>query len=415
MKGRWPSCSRRPRRRRSSNDRKPSASRRSGSVCAQLPSPSKRRPRAQQPEPTTDPRLAAFPEPAPRLHRAPLAGPSAYFAVIRVVGVGGAGSNAVNRMIDAGISDVEFMVVNTDVQQLALSDAPQKIHIGEELTRGLGSGSDADLGRLAAEESHDQIKAVLRGSDLVFVTAGEGGGTGSGAAPVIARIAREVGALTVGIVTMPFRFEGTKRRTSAELGLDDLREQCDTVIVVPNERLLEVADRSTSMLDAFRIADDVLRQGVQGITDLITLPGLINLDFADVRTVMKGAGSALMGIGFATGDDRARDAAERALRSPLIDTEILGARGILLSIAGGEDLTLFEVNEAAQLVREAAVEETNIIFGATVDERLTGQIWVTVIATGLDPGSVRRRRLDVPGPEEEGGRELEPPEFLRDA
>jgi cell division protein FtsZ len=366
------------------------------------------------PEPAVEPRVTPFPEPAPRLHRTPLAGPSAYFAVIRVVGVGGAGSNAVNRMIDAGISDVEFLVVNTDVQQLALSDAPQKIHIGDELTRGLGSGSDAEIGRQAAEDARDQIKAMLRGSDLVFVTAGEGGGTGSGAAPVVARIAREAGALTVGIVTLPFRFEGTKRRGAAEQGLDELREQCDTVIVVPNERLLEVADRSTSMLDAFRIADDVLRQGVQGITDLITMPGLINLDFADVRTVMKDAGSALMGIGFATGDDRAREAAERALRSPLIDTEILGARGILLSIAGGEDLTLFEVNEAAQLVREAAVEETNIIFGATVDERLTGQMWVTVIATGLDSGSVRRRRLDIPGPEPEGGRELDPPDFLRD-
>jgi cell division protein FtsZ len=366
-------------------------------------------------EPEAEPRIAAFPEPAPRLHRMPLASPSAYFAVIRVVGVGGAGSNAVNRMIDAGITDVEFLVVNTDVQQLALSDAPQKIHIGEELTRGLGSGSDAEIGRRAAEEAHDQIKAVLRGSDLVFVTAGEGGGTGSGAAPVVARTAREVGALTVGIVTLPFRFEGTRRRTMAEMGLDDLREHCDTVIVVPNERLLEVADRSTSMLDAFRIADDVLRQGVQGITDLITLPGLINLDFADVRTVMKNAGSALMGIGFATGEDRAREAAERALRSPLIDTEILGARGILLSIAGGEDLTLYEVNEAAQVVREAAVEETNIIFGATVDERLKGQLWVTVIATGLDAGSVRRRRVDVPGPESEVERGLEPPEFMRES
>ena len=375
-------------------------------------------PAPAQAEPTeleAEPRVAAFPEPAPRLHRTPLVGSAAYFAVIRVVGVGGAGANAVNRMIDAGISDVEFLVVNTDVQQLALSDAPQKLHIGDALTRGLGSGSDADVGRQAAEESYDQIKAVLRGSDLVFVTAGEGGGTGSGAAPVIARIAREVGALTVGIVTMPFRFEGTKRRTSAELGLDDLREHCDTVIVVPNERLLEVADRSTSMLDAFRIADDVLRQGVQGITDLITLPGLINLDFADVRTVMKDAGSALMGIGYATGEDRARDAAERALRSPLIDTEILGARGILLSIAGGEDLTLFEVNEAAQLVREAAVEETNIIFGATIDDRLTGQVWVTVIATGLDSGSIRRPRAEVPLPEREGGQRLEPPEFLRDS
>jgi cell division protein FtsZ len=361
-----------------------------------------------RPEADAEPRVTALPEPAPRLHRAPLAGPS-YFAVIRVVGVGGAGSNAVNRMIDAGISDVEFIVVNTDVQQLAMSDAPLKIHIGDELTRGLGSGSDADVGQQAAEQSYDQLKAALRGSDMVFVTAGEGGGTGSGAAPVVARIARNVGALTVGIVTMPFRFEGTKRRSSAELGLDLLREHCDTVIVVPNERLLEVADRSTSMLDAFRIADDVLRQGVQGICDLITLPGLINLDFADVRTVMKNAGSALMGIGFATGEGRAREAAERALRSPLIDTEIHGARGILLSIAGGDDLTLFEVNEAAQVVRDAAVDETNIIFGATVDERLTGQMWVTVIATGLDGGSVRR-------PMDDAGREgeLEPPGFLKD-
>jgi cell division protein FtsZ len=363
-------------------------------------------------EETRGRRLAALPEPPPRLHRTPRPGDVPYLATIRVVGVGGAGANAVNRMIDAGLSDVEFIVLNTDVQQLAMSDAPLKIHIGDQLTRGLGSGSDVEVGKQAAEDSYDQIKAALRGSDMVFVTAGEGGGTGSGAAPVVARIARELGALAVGIVTMPFRFEGTKRRTSAELGLDDLREHCDTVIVVPNERLLEVADRSTSMLDAFRIADDVLRQGVQGITDLITLPGLINLDFADVRTVMKDAGSALMGIGFATGEDRARDAAERALRSPLIDTEILGAKGILLSIAGGEDLTLFEVNEAAQVVREAAVEETNIIFGATVDERLTGQVWVTVVATGLDPGSVRARRMDIPG--REGSGELEPPDFLQE-
>src|ERR687895_1358710 len=355
-------------------------------------------------------RLAALPEPAPRLHRTPLAGEVAYLAAIRVVGVGGAGSNAVNRMIDAGVSDVEFLVLNTDVQQLALSDAPLKIHIGEELTRGLGSGSDIEVGQQAAEDAYDQIKAVLRGSDLVFVTAGEGGGTGSGAAPVVARIAREVGALTVGIVTLPFRFEGTKRRTAAELGLDDLREQCDTVIVVPNERLLEVADRSTSMLDAFRIADDVLRQGVQGITDLITMPGLINLDFADVRTVMKDAGSALMGIGFATGENRAVEAAERALRSPLIDTELVGASGILLSIAGGDDLTLLEVNEAAEVVRRGATEETNIIFGATIDERLAGQCWVTVIATGLGRPSLRSTPLE-PLAESES---LEPPSFLRD-
>src|SRR4249919_2015568 len=296
-----------------------------------------------KPEPKRDPeppRIQSLPEPPPRLHRVPE--PGAYIAVIRVVGVGGAGLNAVNRMIDADISQVEFVALNTDIQQLQTSDAPVKIHIGRELTEGLGSGADPDLGRRAAEESYDQIKRALRGSDMVFVTAGEGGGTGSGAAPVVARIAKELGALTVGIVTTPFTFEGTRRHRQANDGVDTLRANCDTVIVVPNERLLEVLDRETSMLDAFRIADDVLRQGVQGICDLITLPGLINLDFADVRTIMKDAGSALMGIGFSssTSDGRAREAAERALRSPLIDAEITGARGILLSIAGGDDLTL---------------------------------------------------------------------------
>src|ERR687898_1492769 len=308
------------------------------------PEPEPRRPELR---PVETPRYETMPEPAPRLHRAPSAEPGQYLAVIRVVGVGGAGLNAVNRMIDAGIADVEFVAVNTDIQQLALSDAPVKIHIGRELTQGLGSGSDPDVGRRAAEESYDQIKNALRGSDMVFVTAGEGGGTGTGAAPVVARIARELGALTVGIVTTPFRFEGSRRKSSSDQGVDELRAACDTVIVIPNDRLLEVLDRSTSMLDAFKIADDVLRQGVQGITDLITMPGLINLDFADVRTIMSDAGSALMGIGFATGDDRAKQAAERALKSPLIDTEIVGARGILLSIAGGEDLTLLEVNDAA--------------------------------------------------------------------
>ncbi len=342
------------------------------------------------PEGATVHRLEVLPEQPARLHRAPGPETAPYLAVIRVVGVGGAGLNAVNRMIDAGITDVEFLAVNTDMQQLATSEAALKIHIGSELTRGLGSGSEPDVGRRAAEEAHDQIKRSLRGSDMVFVTAGEGGGTGSGAAPVVAAIAREVGALTVGIVTTPFRFEGTKRKLTAETGLSQLREACDTVIVIPNDRLLEVVDKSTSMLDAFRLADDVLRQGVQGICDLITTPGLINLDFADVRTVMKDAGSALMGIGYATGEERARQAAERALRSPLIETEIAGARGILLSIAGGDDLSLYEVNEAAEVVREAAVDDTNIIFGATVDERLTGQIWVTVVATGLS-GAPRRR------------------------
>ena len=328
-------------------------------------------------------------EPAPRLHRVPPPKGAAYIAVIRVVGVGGAGLNAIHRMIDAGIAQVDFVAVNTDLQALAVSDAPTKIAIGEEVTQGLGSGADPSVGRDSAEHAVDQLRAALRGSDMVFVTAGEGGGTGTGAAPVVARVARELGALTVGIVTTPFRFEGTRRRTAAERGVEELRAACDTVIVIPNDRLLEVLDRSTSMVDAFKIADDVLRQGVQGITDLITTPGLINLDFADVRTVMQDAGSALMGIGYATGQNRAREAAERALGSPLIDAEIVHARGILLSIAGGDDLSLFEVNEAAEVVRQTATDETNIIFGATVDPRLTGQVWVTVVATGL--GGVRRR------------------------
>jgi cell division protein FtsZ len=346
-------------------------------------------------------------EPAPRMRTTPRPDSAAYLAVIRVVGVGGAGLNAVNRMIEAGISQVEFIAVNTDIQQLKQCEAPIKLHIGRDLTQGLGSGADPDLGRRAAEEAEDQIKHVLRGSDMVFVTAGEGGGTGSGAAPVVARLARDVGALTVGIVTMPFRFEGTRRRAQAEEGAHALREVADTVIVIPNDRLLEVLDRSTSMLDAFRIADDVLRQGVQGICDLITMPGLINLDFADVRAVMSGAGSALMGIGFATGDNRAHEAAERALRSPLIDTELVGARGILLSIAGGEDLTLLEVNEAAEVVRRGATEDTNIIFGATIDERLAGQVWVTVIATGVgQPARVSARSAEADP--------LEPPSFLSD-
>ena len=287
-----------------------------------------------------------------------------------MVGVGGAGLNAVDRMIDAGITQVDFIAVNTDIQQLQMSDASTKIHIGSEITEGLGSGADPEIGRRAAEDGYDAIKRSLRGSDMVFVTAGEGGGTGSGAAPVVARISRELGALTVGIVTMPFKFEGTRRKKQADDGLQALREACDTLIVVPNDRLLEVLDKSTSMLDAFRIADDVLRHGVQGICDLITNPGLINLDFADVRTIMADSGSALMGIGYATGENRAKEAAERALRSPLIETEITGARGILLSIAGGDDLTLYEVNEAAEAVREAATDDTNIIFGATIDDRL---------------------------------------------
>ncbi len=341
-------------------------------------------------EPPSSRFVTPMPDSAARLNVAPTGELGSYLAVIKVVGIGGGGLNAVNRMIDAGIAQVDFVAVNTDMQALHLSDAPVKIHIGEEITHGLGSGADPAMGRKAAEAAYDHVRAALRGADMVFVTAGEGGGTGTGAAPVVARIGRELGALTVGIVTTPFKFEGTRRRTSAEQGVEALRAECDTVIVIPNDRLLEVLDRTTSMVDAFRIADDVLRQGVQGICDLITMPGLINLDFADVRTVMADAGSALMGIGYSEApDDRARQAAERALRSPLIDTEIVGARGILLSVAGGEDLTLLEVNEAAEVVRQGATDETNIIFGATVDERLNGQVWVTVIATGL--GGTRRR------------------------
>jgi len=366
------------------------------------------------PEPPVTRYLEPMPEPAPRLQHARAGSLGSYLAKIQVVGVGGAGLNAVNRMIDAGINQVEFVAVNTDVQQLQISDAETKIHIGRDLTQGLGSGSDPAVGRAAAEESLDQIKHALRGADMVFVAAGEGGGTGSGAAPVVARIAKSLGALTVGIVTTPFKFEGTKRRGQADSGVDSLRKECDTTIVIPNDRLLEVLDRQTSMLDAFKIADDVLRQGVQGICDLITLPGLINLDFADVRTVMEGSGSALMGIGFSSGaENRAREAAERALRSPLIDTELHGARGILLSIAGGDDLTLLEVNEAAEVIKQTATDDTQIIFGATIDERLTGQIWVTVIATGLGGTG---RRVHTPSlvnaltaPEDE----LEPPSFLK--
>jgi cell division protein FtsZ len=388
------------------------------SQAVETPRPAEYAPRRDEPAPVEERPVTRWveplPEQPPRLHRAPRADSAAYLAVIRIVGVGGAGLNAIDRMIDAGITGVEFVAVNTDIQQLQMSDAPVKIHIGRELTEGLGSGADPDLGRRAAEEAYDQIKRTLRGSDMVFVAAGEGGGTGSGAAPVVARIARELGSLAVGIVTMPFRFEGTRRKAAAESGVDDLREACDTVIVIPNDRLLEVLEKHTSMLDAFKIADDVLRQGVQGICDLITMPGLINLDFADVRTVMQDGGNALMGIGFATGENRAREAAERALRSPLIDTELTGARGILLSIAGGDDLSLFEVNEAAEVVRQGAVDDTNLIFGATIDERLTGQVWVTVVATGLG-GERRAHRPFAVHPRDTTADEvLEPPSFLRD-
>ena len=364
-------------------------------------------------EPPVTRYVEPMPEAPPRLYRAPSSDTGAYLAVIKVVGVGGAGLNAVNRMIDAGISEVDFVAVNTDIQALHMSDAPQKIHIGRELTKGLGSGSDPDIGRRSAEEGYDQVKHALRGSDMVFVAAGEGGGTGSGAAPVVAKIARDLGALTVGIVTMPFKFEGTKRRTQADQGVQALRAACDTTIVIPNDRLLEVLDRSTSMLDAFKVADDVLRQGVQGITDLITLPGLINLDFADVRTIMSNSGTALMGIGFSSsGENRAKEAAERALRSPLIDEEITGATGILLSVAGGDDMTLIEVNEAAEVIRAAATEDTNIIFGATVDDRLTGQVWVTVVATGIGRGRHARRPTFAP-PSLVDNDDVDVPSFLK--
>jgi cell division protein FtsZ len=316
---------------------------------------------------------------------------------LRVVGVGGAGVNAVNRMVEAGVAGVEFIAVNTDLQSLQQSTADVTVHIGAQVTRGLGSGADAELGRVAAMEEYDKLKSLLKGSDMVFITAGAGGGTGTGAAPVIARIAREVGALTVGIVTKPFGFEGTKRSSQAEAGIDALGGEVDTLIVVPNNRLLSVLEKQTSMVEAFRVADDVLRQGVQGVSDLVTLPGLINLDFADVRTVMSGAGSALLGIGMGHGEHRATDAAAAAVSSPLLETSMDGARSILLSITGGNDLSLWEVNEAAKAVSEAAHPDANIIFGAMVDENLGDQVWVTVVATGYGDHPQRGpRRLDEP-------------------
>jgi len=327
-------------------------------------------------------------DPADGSRDAPVVG-RAYVTTIKVVGVGGAGTNAVNRMVDSGIRGVEFIAVNTDTQALDICDADVKIHIGQEITHGLGGGADPEVGRASMEASRDQLKQALRGADLVFVTAGEGGGTGTGAAPVVSELAREIEALAVGIVTRPFSFEGSKRTTQALDGIKALREVADTVIVIPNDRLLEVVEHTATVLEAFRYADDVLRQGVQGITDLITVPGLINLDFADVRTIVKDAGSALMGIGTATGDNRASEAASHAIHSPLLETSIDGARGILLNITGGPDVSLFEVNEAAGLIAAAAHEDANIIFGAVVDERLEGQISVTVVATGFDDSVVR--------------------------
>ena len=310
--------------------------------------------------------------------------PTNYLAVIKVVGVGGGGCNAVNRMIDAGLKGVEFVAINTDAQDLLMSDADVKLDIGRDLTRGLGAGASPDVGRQAAEDHREEITEVLKGADMVFVTCGEGGGTGTGGSPVIAEIARELGALTVGVVTRPFTFEGRKRSVQAEEGIAALKAQVDTLIVIPNDRLVDLADATTTAVEAFRLADDVLLQGVQGITDLITTPGLINLDFADVRTVMQEAGSALMGIGTARGDDRAGQAAEAAIASPLLEASIDGARGVLLMLAGGSDLGLFEVNEAANRISQAAHPEANIIFGAVIDDSLGDEVKVTVIAAGFD-------------------------------
>ena len=318
-----------------------------------------------------------------------------YLAVIKVVGVGGGGVNAVNRMIELGLRGVEFIAINTDAQALLLSDADVKLDIGRELTKGLGAGADPEVGRRSAEDHAEEIEEALAGADMVFVTAGEGGGTGTGGAPVVARIAKSIGALTIGVVTKPFGFEGKRRQSQAELGVDHLKNEVDTLIVVPNDRLLEISDRGISMIEAFATADQVLLAGVQGITDLITTPGLINLDFADVKSVMQGAGSALMGIGSARGADRAIKAAELAVESPLLEASIEGAHGVLLSIQGGSNLGIFEINDAAQLVKEAAHPEANIIFGTVIDDTLGDEVRVTVIAAGFDGGEPSAR-IDVP-------------------
>jgi cell division protein FtsZ len=343
-----------------------------------------------------------------------------YLAVIKVVGVGGGGTNAVNRMVDAGLAGVEFIAVNTDAQALMACDADVKIHIGSAATRGLGAGADPAVGLAAAQESRDELKEALKGADMIFITAGEGGGTGTGAAPVVAELGRELGALTVGVVTKPFGFEGRRRSQQAEQGIDSLRERLETLIVIENDRLLQVVEKQTSVVDAFRMADDVLRQGVQGITDLITVPGLVNLDFADVRTIMREAGSALMGIGEASGDNRAAEAARAAVSSPLLESSIEGATGILLNITGGPDIGLFEVNEAAEVVTSAADVNANVIFGAVIDESMGEQVRVTVIATGFGAGRRRRRgassepQLAAPtSTSEQPENGLDVPSFLR--
>jgi cell division protein FtsZ len=330
-----------------------------------------------------------------------VAAPQNYLAVIKVVGIGGGGVNAVNRMIEEGLKGVEFIAINTDAQALLMSDADVKLDVGRELTRGLGAGANPDVGRKAAEDHREEIEEVLKGADMVFVTAGEGGGTGTGGAPVVANIARSLGALTIGVVTRPFSFEGKRRAMQAEAGIETLRDEVDTLIVIPNDRLLSISDRQVSVLDAFKAADQVLLSGVQGITDLITTPGLINLDFADVKSVMSGAGSALMGIGSARGDDRSVAAAEMAISSPLLEASIDGAHGVLLSISGGSDLGLFEINEAAQLVSNAAAPDANIIFGAVIDDALGDEVRVTVIAAGFD--EIRPETRPGPQPEQKGG------------
>ncbi|MCR4399011.1 MAG: cell division protein FtsZ [Firmicutes bacterium] len=334
------------------------------------------------------------------------------FAKLRVVGIGGGGNNAVNRMIAAGLKGVDFIAINTDAQALTLSNAMHKIQIGANLTKGLGAGANPEIGRQAAEESREEIARALQGSDMVFITAGMGGGTGTGGAPIVAEAAKEAGALTVGVVTKPFTFEGKRRMSVAEKGIEHLRQSVDTLITIPNDRLLQVVDRNTPILEAFRIADDILRQGVQGISDLVAVPGLINLDFADVRTIMSDTGSALMGIGTASGENRSVEAAKLAVSSPLLETSIDGARGVLLNITGGPDLTLFEVNEAAEVISSVADPDANIIFGAVIDESLKDQVRITVIATGFDQalGKKREPGFDVRTfPEDD----LEIPAFLR--
>lgn len=338
--------------------------------------------------------------------------PQNYLAVIKVVGIGGGGVNAINRMIEVGVKGVEFVAINTDAQALLMSDADVKLDIGRELTRGLGAGADPTVGRQAAEDHSEELSDVLRGADMVFVTAGEGGGTGTGGAPVVARIAREQGALTIGVVTKPFNFEGQRRIGQAEIGVEALRKEVDTLIVIPNDRLLSLSDKNISMLDAFKQADHVLLQGVSGITDLITTPGLINLDFADVRSVMKDAGSALMGIGMARGENRAAEAARNAIASPLLEASIDGAKGVLLSIAGGSDLGLFEINEAARLVADVAHPEANIIFGTVIDDTLGDEVRVTVIAAGFDSYEPSNRPWTPTGAANDKSEDSEIPDFV---